>query len=181
MTDQELIAFQKETSKQIRENTEQMKKTDEQMKKTDAKLIKLGLLFGNMSNNKGEEVEEYFYNSLISNTKIGDMSFDIIDKNTKRHTGNVQDEFDIILINGNAVAILETKYKIHPNDIERLRQKIENFRILFPVYKDYKLYAGMAGFIIPDKIFDIAKDKGYFILQRKGDIIKTYTENMMAA
>lgn len=60
--------------------------------------------------------------------------------------GDLQDEFDIILINGTSVAIIEIKYKVRPNDIEKLFKKMENFRILFPIYKNYKLYAGMAGF-----------------------------------
>jgi Holliday junction resolvase-like predicted endonuclease len=177
----ELRDSQKEFQKVQKQTDEQLKQTDKQLKQTDEKLARVGITVGNMSNNQGAVAEEYFINSLRDNPKIGDISFDIVDSNTKRHIGKLQDEFDIILINGNSVAIIEVKYKVHPKDVERLKQKIFNFKKLFPVYKDYKLYAGIAGFVVPKDAFDIAKNNGYFVLQRKGDVIQSFTDGLKVA
>jgi Holliday junction resolvase-like predicted endonuclease/Sec-independent protein translocase protein TatA len=175
----------KQTSRELRmskkEVDEQMKQTDEQMKKTDEKLKKLGVLTGNISNSQGEVAEEYFINALKANPQIGKQRFDIIDTNTKRHIGSIQDEFDIILINGDSVAIVEVKYKLHPKDIERLEQKKESFRKLFPAYSGYKLYMGLASFKVPQEIYKRIEEKGYFLLQRNGDVIESYTDHLVAA
>ena len=92
----------------------------------------------------------------------------------------IRDEFDILLVNGNTVAIIEVKYKVHINDIEKLPQKIKHIKMM-PQYKSYKVYAGLAGFYIPDEVIDTLKDRGYFALQRKGDIIESYVDNMKAS
>ena len=56
-------------------------------------------------------------------------------------------------------------------------KQIKNFRTLFPMYKDYKIYGALAGFTINDKIIKKAKDDGFFVLQKKGDIlVETHNE-----
>jgi SMC interacting uncharacterized protein involved in chromosome segregation len=164
-----------------REVDEQMKQTDEQMKKTDEKLKKLGVLTGNISNSQGEVAEEYFANSLEANPQIGNLTFDIVDRNTLRRIGKLRDEFDIILINGDSVAVVEVKYKLHPKDIEKLTQKKENFRKLFPAYSGYKLYMGLASFKVSQEVRKCIEEKGYFLLQRNGDVIESYTDHLVAA
>jgi hypothetical protein len=93
----------------------------------------------------------------------------------------MQDEFDILLINGNSVAIVEVKYKVHPNDVDKLDEKITSFRKLFPVYKNYKVYAGIASFKVSDTVVQKLQNKGYFVLQRKGEVVETFTDNLVAA
>jgi len=187
MTDQELkdlvaslAVAQAETDKQLKETAEQMKETDRQLKETDRKLKSIGIQLGNMSKNQGDVAEEYFVNSLKDTLQLANMNFDMLLKNVGLQTKNIRDEFDIILVNGESVAIIEVKYKVHPKDLEKLPTKIEHFKLL-PQYKDYKIYAGIAGFYVPDEVINEAQNQGYFVLQRKGDIIKSYTDNLKAA
>lgn len=37
------------------------------------------------------------------------------------------------------------------------------------------------GALIPQDAFSMAKDNGYFIFQRRGDIIESFTENLIAS
>ena len=60
------------------------------------------------------------------------------------------------------------------NDINKLDKKIKNFRKLFPEYSHLKLYAGIASFHIYEDAKELAKQKGYFVLQRNGNIIEEY-------
>ena len=93
---------------------------------------------------------------------------------------NIRDEFDILLVNGESIALIEVKYKVHPNILEVLPKKIEHLKLM-PQYKNYKIYAGIAGFYIPDEVIEEATKQGYFVLQRKGDVIQTYADNLKAA
>jgi hypothetical protein len=50
------------------------------------------------------------------------------------------------MTNANAVGIVEVQYKAHENDVDKLERKMRNFKILYPLYKDYKLYGAIASF-----------------------------------
>ncbi len=153
------------------------KETSEQMKKTDARLDKLAKLYGGVSQNQGDSAEEFFFNTLKGKKRIGDMVFDTIQKNMRVDGKNLKGEYDIVLYNGNSVAIVEVKYKVHINDIENLREKkIPNFRKLFPFFDSYKIYAGIAGFHVNDEAVKKAEEHGFFILKRKGKIAEFDTD-----
>ena len=170
----------KETDKKFKETDKKFKETDKQLKEIGRKLDKVGLLVGNISNNQGDVAEEYFVNSLKDSLKIANIDFDLLLTNVGLKTKNIRDEFDILLVNGESVALIEVKYKVHPNILEVLPKKIEHLKLM-PQYKSYKIYAGIAGFYIPDEVIEEATKKGYFVLQRKGDIIQTYADNLKAA
>ena len=81
-------------------------------------------------------------------------------------------EYDIILFNGDTVLLVEVKNKIRDKDIKNLKDKqIKNFRELFPNYKNYKIYGAIAGFTIKKDLIKKAKDNGFFVLQKKGELL----------
>jgi len=181
----------KKTDEHLKKTDEQLKKTDEQLKKTDSELRKMfekmderlgkvAKMVGNIGNNQGEVAEEYFINSLKENLKIGDLHFDYLLENVHLQTKKINDEFDILLVNEKNIALIEVKYKVHPNVIDSLDKKIEHLRLM-KEYKDYKIYAGVAGFKIPNEVIKKAKEKGYFVLKRKGNIIEEYVDNLIPA
>jgi chromosome segregation ATPase len=169
-----------QTDEQLRELKERMNQTDEQMKKTDIKIDKIAKMVGNMGNNQGEVAEEYFVNSLKDVLKIGELNFDYLLENVHLQTKKINDEFDILLVNGSSVAIIEVKYKVHPNVIDSLEKKIEHLKLM-KEYKNYNIYAGVAGFKVPKEVIRKAEEKGYFVLKRKGDVIEEYIKKLIPA
>ena len=114
--------------------------------------------------------------------KLLDMKFNDIGLNWRKSKKDLEDEFDIILTNGKNIALIEVKYKAHKRDVEKLDKKVKNFRKLFPEYSHLKLYAGIATFHIYKDAKELAKEKGYFILKRNGNVIEEYVaENLKAA
>ena len=178
MTDQELkdliASLAMKTDEELNRLKEAQLKTDEQLKKTDEQLKKLAEQVGGIGNNQGAVAEEYFYNSLKEKMKLLGMEFDDIGLNWKKSKKGIEDEFDIVLINGKNIALIEVKYKAHKNDVERLDKKVKNFRKLFPEYSHLKLYAGIASFHIYEVAKELAKQKGYFVLKRNGNVIEEY-------
>ena len=177
MTDQELKELVASLAVSQAKTDEQFRKTDEQFRKTDTRIEKLSKLLGNIGNNQGDIAEEYFVNSLKENLEVAGMSFDTLLNNVGVKTKKIRDEFDILLVNGDSVAVIEVKY---PDDVDKLDKKISTLKNL-PQYRNYKVYAGIAGFFVPNEAIDKARKKGYFVLQRKGDIIETYADNLKAA
>ncbi len=181
MTDQELKDLVASLAVSQAKTDVQMEKTIAQMDKTDKKLNKVAKMLGNISNNQGDITEEYFVNSLKEKLQLGDIHFDFLVKNFKaQNAKKILAEYDILLVNGKSVAIIEVKYKVHCRDLEILPQKIESLKQL-PQYDGYRVYAGLAGFFIPDEVIKEAEEKGYFTLQRKGDILVTHTQNLKVA
>jgi len=173
MTDDELKALVASLAVSQKHTDEQIKKTDEQMKKTDEKLERMGIYLGNVTRNQGDVAEEFFFNSLANEPRLGSIYFDDVTRNMQKHRHAVQEEYDLFLTNGDTIAIIEVKYKAHSNDLNKLDRKMGNFKLLFPIYKDYKLYGALASFYINDDTKKEALERGYFVLQRSGDLIHT--------
>jgi len=196
MTDEELIALVASLAVSQKQTDEQMKRTDEKLvslaasqKQTDEKLERISIhlgniiynqddiaeefYLGNITHNQGDVAEEFFFNSLASEPRLGSICFDDITKNMQKHRGNVQEEFDLFLTNGDTIAIVEVKYKAHTNDLKKLDRKMDYFKLLFPIYKDYKLHGALASFYINDDTKKEALERGYFVLQRSGNLIHT--------
>lgn len=187
MTDEELkelvaslAVAQKHTDEQIAGLSVSQKHTDEQIaelkdsiKETNASLKRVGIDFGNMKKNQGDVAEEFFFNSLLDDPHLGGIHFDDIAKSQFKHRGNLQEEYDIVMTNGSAVGIIEVKYKAHENDLDQLERKMKNFKKLFPVYENYKLYGAIASFHLYDAAIKKALERGFFVLQRSGDVVQT--------
>ncbi|MCY4258972.1 MAG: hypothetical protein OXC91_01745 [Rhodobacteraceae bacterium] len=152
----------------------QQAETGAQMARTDAKLDQLAKMYGGVGNNQGAVAEEFYYNSLKANPVLDGIHFDVIDKNTTRSHAGLEDEFDLVLINGRDVFVVEVKYKVHKHDLERLvSTKMPNFRHLFPEYGDRRQHFALATFHIDDTLKAEAHAQGVTVLQRKGDVIET--------
>jgi hypothetical protein len=164
---------QKVTDEQMKKTDEQMKRTDEQMKRTDAKLERMGITLGNIGKNQGDVAEEFFLHSLLKDNRLGNIHFDDVVKNMQKHRGQIQEEYDLVMTNGNAVGIVEVKYKAHANDLDKLDRKMKCFKQLFPIYQNFKQYGAIAAFHINEDAKKEALQRGYFVLQRSGDLVHT--------
>ena len=152
----------------------QLAKTDAQLAKTDAKLDRLAEMYGGISNNQGKVAEEFFYNSLKHNAIINGVRFDFIEKNVTRSKDGIEEEYDILLVNGELVYIIEVKYSLHTRDIERmLTRKLLNFKKLFLEYRDYKIHTAFASFSIDKEVIKVGLEKGITLLQRRGELFET--------
>jgi len=177
----EASAIVKETSAQMKKTDEQMKKTDEQMKKTDEKLKSLGIHIGGMANSHGLSTEEYFFNSLEDNKRLGNLNFDEISKNLHNKIPNLEDEFDITMFNGKNVALIECKYNAKEEDVLKLiDRKVNNFKQLFPSYAKHSFFLGIASFSFDKRVESFAKENGVAILRQRGDVVEIVAENLKA-
>jgi hypothetical protein len=169
----EVASEQKALQAAQKETDSKFKETDSKFKETDRKLEKLSELLGSIGNNQGDVAEEFFFNSLVDNAHLGAIHFDDVAANMKKHKGKIQEEYDLVMTNGEAVGIIEVKYKAHQNDVDKLERKMRHFKILFPWFKDYKIYGALAAFNVNDVAKKEALDRGFFVLQRKGDVLQT--------
>jgi Holliday junction resolvase-like predicted endonuclease len=150
--------------------------TDEELKQLVASLAvaqkqtdTIDELFDGIYQKTDDEIaEEFFFQSFIKNPTLGNIKFDSVSRNLNNHIGDLQDEYDLVLINGDSLAVIEVK--AHVNDLEKMiTKKIVNFPKLFKIYKDFHLYAGVATLVTNDALIAKAKELGLFLLTQQGD------------
>jgi hypothetical protein len=181
-TDRQLKDQIKETDRQLKD---QIKETDRQLKETDKLLNKtikgiesLNTKVGGIGNSNGFYAEDIFFYSFTKTKTIGNMTFDCIYRNLGCYRNGLEDEFDIVCLNTSVAVIIETKYNFHPNDVETVLRKVDNFRILYPEYKDYKIFGGIAGLTIREETIDAAKQLGVFVFTQEGNDIKILNDQV---
>jgi hypothetical protein len=88
----------------------------------DERLKKLEILVGGVSNNNGFYAEDFFQRAFAESLELAGIKFDDMIPNL-RYQGKENGDFDIVLVNGDSVAIIEAKYRIHPNYVKELVTK----------------------------------------------------------
>jgi len=153
-----------------KETDRQMKETDRKIDKVSEQIDKVSKQMGGINENLGHHAEQFFQNVFMDNKTFGGIKYDDITLNMNRN-GKV--EFDIFLKNGNSVAIIEVKNRIHPDFVRDLaEERISKFRKYFPEYKDYDIYLGVAGFSFEDKVLEEAKRYGVGLIRQVGEGIE---------
>ena len=138
----------------------------------EKRMRKLEELTGSLANNQGSFAEEYFFNSFEEGKQnfFGEK-FDEIDKNLKNYWQGLKDEYDIVLYNHTSVALIEVKYKAHINDVPEVLKKAETFRILFPQYKDFNIYLGLASMSFYPEVEQNCINQGIAVIKQVGDTV----------
>ncbi len=154
--------------------------TEAQMAKTDKRLNKL--IAGNEAmqsfiKNDADACEQRFVESLDSNDLIvAGVKFYEIHSNVRKKLGGKNIELDALLINGDSVAIMEVKKKLHLNDVVKVRDNlIGRFRYLFPEYQAKRLLVLVAGESINADAEAQALEAGFVVLSFKARELQMQT------
>jgi len=169
----------------LMETREQIKEVSLQMQESSAEIRELikqqSINIGGISESNGAMAEETIYNSLDKNMMFAGVEFHDIVRNQKKHRKKlgVKGEYDVIMINGTMLAIIETKYKVREKDVSKLiDNKVGDFRILYPEYNNHKIILGIGGMSFEGKSENIAKENGIGIIKIIGDSVEYYTEGI---
>ncbi|MDR0304105.1 MAG: hypothetical protein LBH98_04955 [Chitinispirillales bacterium] len=163
----------------MEENAKGFAELREQQKKTDKKLDRLDEIVNGVNNNIGYHAEQYFQNVFKKKLSFGKETYDYMISNLEYNKKGKSAEFDSVLVNGKSVAIIEAKNRIHPNFIKEIAlNKASQFREYFPIYKNYELYLGAAGFSFDKSVIEEAKVYGVGIIRQVGDAVEIDDENL---
>jgi len=153
------------------------------MQEENARLIKaMQREIGGMGNSNGEFAEEFFYNSLKETMTFAGIHFEYISDKFARQKKmpdktEVRAQFDIVLLNGDSLALIEAKYKADEEDVkEMIEKKIPNFKFLYPEYAKHKLYLGIGSLVLKDRVVQEAKKLGIGLMEQRGDAVEYKTD-----
>ncbi|GBU24858.1 hypothetical protein R83H12_01493 [Fibrobacteria bacterium R8-3-H12] len=175
MTDQELKDLVASFAEDLKEIAALQKETDRQIKAVNKQI-------GGISNSNGDFAEEFFYNSLEKTMAFAGVHFDVISnhfggKKTMPDNTEIKAQFDIVLHNGDSLALIEAKYKADVEDVKELvEKKVPNFRFLYPKYAECKLYLGIGSLVLKGRVVQEAKKLGIGLMKQRGDAVEYKTD-----
>ena len=160
------------------------KEWDENFEKSkadyDRRMKDMNKTIGAWSNNHGEFAEEYFFNSFENgNRYFFGEKFDRIEKNV--HGGDLtefKDEYDILLINGKSIAIIEIKFKAHYDHIPKIIKKAQTFRDNFPTFASHRIYLALASLTFTPDVEADVKKSGIAVIKQVADRVEIYSDDI---
>ncbi|MCL1833721.1 MAG: hypothetical protein FWG49_04385, partial [Leptospirales bacterium] len=138
----------------------------------------------------GDMAEEYFQRAFEKDPTLNGQKYDTVNLNMYTHNKKLglKGEYDIVLINGKSVAIIEAKYHLKMKDyfkngkmkdeFEKILNKTETFKALYPIYKNHKFYLGIAGFSFDKKIESRIIKEGIAVIKQIGDKVVVNSDNL---
>ena len=176
----------------LMENARQMEKSradydrrnaeaDRRNAETDRQIKELKEMIGGMANSNGMFAEEFFFNAIdTSDKKLFGEQFHECISSVKRYNKGKQkkSEQDVLLVNGNSVAIVEVKYKARKEDIQKLIDRPPVFKVLYPEYQSHRIYLGLAAMSFDTGVEDETVKNGIAIIKQVGDTVVISDENL---
>ena len=146
--------------------------TEKDRKDYERRMKKMEETMGSWANNIGCFAEEYFTTSFEDGMQnfFGEK-FDEIETNVKGIKKGYRDEYDILLINGKSVGIIEVKSKAHENDVPKVLKKAKTFRVNFPEYANHQAYLGLATLVFYPELEQLCIDEGIAVIKLVGDTV----------
>ena len=157
-------------------------KHDKEIEEIKAMQRENARIIGGMGRNNGAFAENLFLHSLEKSKTFAGVHFDTVSNKFRRlkkmpNGTKLEDQFDIVMTNDDAVAIIEVKYKAESNDAkEMIEKKIPNFKSLFSDYADYKVYLGLGALSFDDYAVKEAEKLGIGLLKVAGDAVEYKTD-----
>jgi len=176
----EIRRLHKETKMILKETAESMKETGKNFSRTEKMIANSNQRIEGISKSNGTFCEEYFINSFKENPTFLGEKFDRVLEYHKPTIPVIEDEYDLLLINGSTVVIIEVKYKAGLDDVGKTFSKLHTYRKNFPMFDGYKIYLGLASFSFSKAMRLRAEKEGIVLIQQRGEKIEVISENIRA-
>jgi len=174
----ELRASQKETAQQQKETAQQMKETDRRQKETDRQLKE--------TDRQLKETDRRFnsqWGRLVESLVEGNLAVLLLARGIEVHTtmSNVKThftrddgvrqhkEFDILVVNGDDVVVVEVKTTLTPDKVRHFLASMEDVLRYFPDYRSRRVYGAVAHVRSESEAAVYAERRGLFVIRATGD------------
>jgi hypothetical protein len=148
---------------------------------TNKKIDKQAKNIGGIDRSNGLMAEEAIYNSLSKDNVFANVKFDYIRKNIQLQSEDHRtlSELDILMVNGDTIAIIEVKFKVEKKDIKNiLNKQLKHFRQIYPKYNNHKIILGIGGMSFEKEVEEEAKNNGIGIIKIVGDKVEFHTNEI---
>jgi hypothetical protein len=162
----ELSRSQAKTDRQIREF---QAKTDRQIAETSKELKKF---MGQVGREWGDMVEELTKPSCLEQLQAAGIDVTQVAGETLSRRPGHEQEWDVMLVDGDVVVAVEVKNRLRPGDLDRIEEKLKKFKGAFRQYREYTVYGAVAAIKYDAGLDRAAEKRGLFVFRPSGEIMK---------
>lgn len=90
-------------------------------------------------------------------------------------------EIDILAVDTTDVVLVECKSKLSKDDVDEFIEKLQNFKIAFPAYKNYQAFGAVAGVEINQGVDRYAYQRGLFVIRPSGNTVEIVNDQKFQA
>ena len=166
---QKLSRQVEETSREVEATTRQVEETSKEVKETTKAVKDLNKKVGGAGQVRGRITEEFFYTALRDELRIGALKFDEIYPNFEAKRDGRRTEYDLLLTNGELLAVVEVKHNLRLDDVEDMRKiRAPHARHYLRRFSDKKMLFVMAYMTADIQAVALAHECGYATLSPDG-------------
>ncbi|MEO5340207.1 MAG: hypothetical protein H7837_06775 [Magnetococcus sp. MYC-9] len=164
-TDRKFWEMSGETDRQIKATAAQMRETDRKMRETDRKLDRLG---GRL----GEFVEGLVAPACKTLFAQRGIPVHKVSRRVEADLpGGRRMEIDLLVVNTDAVVLVEVKSKLTVEDVRDHLTRMSEFKAFFAEYADKRAIGAVAGMVIEENVSRFAMGKGLFVIEQAGETL----------
>lgn len=160
------------------EAEESRRSLEKQIEETSRTVREVCKDMGGMGQTQGRLVEEFYYQALLKAPYLGDVKFVQVRRNVEAtyHDGE-HAEYDLLLLNGEVVAVIEVKHRLRRDDVRKMRDvTLPKFRYFLPEHNDKMLAPAVACMTADRGAVALAHECGYAVLLPDGQKVRADTE-----
>ena len=167
-TDKQIKTLSSETDKQIKTLSSE---TDKQMKECTKKLEKTREIF---ETQWGRLIESLVSGKLVElliarGIEVRSTSPNIKASYTDSDGEKQYKEFDIIVVNGTEIVVVEVKTTLTPDKVKHFIKALTDFKKYLPIYKTYTVYGAVAYLRSESEADLFSERQGLFVIKATGD------------
>ena len=140
--------------KQMKESREAWEK---EMKEEKQARRELAQQLGGYINSASKILEDQTYRSLKEVMEIDGIKYHFINRHLGGKTGEIEDEYDVVLSNESHVFLVEVKRQPRLGDFQQLLRHKKTFPLICPPYADFQIHLGLAGEIFHQELLQKAR------------------------
>ena len=168
-TDRKVREMSEATDRKVREMSEA---TDRQFKATDLKIDRVSTLVGNLGGRWGDFVEGLVAPACATLFAERGIPVHKTSRNVRATLkGNRHMEIDVLVVNTDAVALVEVKSALTVEHVREHLTRLAEFKEFFPEYADKRVIGAVAGIVIEENVDRFAMNKGLFVIVQSGDSV----------
>lgn len=106
----------------------------------------------------------------------GDAVYKMIRSVRAKKAGGRHMEIDLLVVNTDAVVLVEVKSKLKQEDVFEHINRLAEFKEFFPEYADKRILGAVAGIVMDENVDRFAMNMGLFVIVQSGETVQLANE-----
>jgi len=180
-TDRKLREQSAETDRKIQETAAEVRETAAQMREqhaeTERVVREVSRKVGDHGGRWGDFVEGLVAPACENLFAERGIPIHTVSRQVKsKLPGGRHMEIDMLVVNTDAVALVEVKSTLTVEDVRDHLARLAEFKDFFPVYADRRVFGAVAGIVISENADRFAMNNGLFVMVQSGESMRTANE-----